>query len=247
MSRKFFVGGNWKMNGSKADCDTWCTSLNEGKVAGNVEVVVAPPSLYVSYVRGQLRSDYGVSGQNCYKEPKGAFTGEVSPEMLKDMGADYVILGHSERRKIFGEPDELIGEKTKYAISKGMIVIACIGETLEEREAGKTMDIVHAQTAAIADCVQDWSKVVIAYEPVWAIGTGKVATPEQAQEVHAGLRQFITEKCSPEIANSLRIIYGGSVNAKNCKELATKPDIDGFLVGGASLKPEFVDIINSRD
>lgn len=166
--------------------------------------------------------------------------------MLKEVGADWVILGHSERRAIFGESDQLVAEKVAFALAEGMKVIACIGETLAEREAGQTEAVVFRQTQAIADVVKDWSNVVIAYEPVWAIGTGKTASPAQAQEVHAALRKWFTEKVSPEVSDSIRIQYGGSVTAANCRELASQPDIDGFLVGGASLKPEFVQIVNAR-
>jgi len=196
-------------------------------------------------VKDSLRSDFYVAAQNCWVKKGGAFTGEVSAEMLVNLGIPWVILGHSERRALLGESNEFVGEKVKYALSQGLKVIACVGETLEQRESGSTMDVVAAQTKAIADCVSDWTNVVIAYEPVWAIGTGKVASPAQAQEVHEGLRKWLRENVSAEVAESTRIIYGGSVSGGNCKELAGKTDVDGFLVGGASLKPEFVDIINS--
>lgn len=184
--------------------------------------------------------------QNAYKVASGAFTGEVSPALLKDVGATWVILGHSERRQIFGETDELIAEKVVHALEQGLKVIACIGETLQEREAGQTEAVVFRQTKALADAVKDWSNVVLAYEPVWAIGTGKTATPAQAQEVHAALRKWLADNISADVSASLRIQYGGSVTAANAKELASQPDIDGFLVGGASLKPEFVNIVNAR-
>jgi len=199
------------------------------------------------YVSGKLPSEkFGVAAQNCYKVAKGAFTAEISPQMIKDCGCQWVILGHSERRHVFGETDELIGEKVGFALESGLSIIPCIGEKLEEREAGKTEEVCFNQLKAIADKVSDWSKVVLAYEPVWAIGTGKTASPEQAQEVHAALRKWLAEKVSPEVSENLRILYGGSVSAANCKELATCPDIDGFLVGGASLKPDFVTIINAN-
>ena len=187
-----------------------------------------------------------ISGQNCFKVKSGAFTGEVSPAMLKDYGVEWVILGHSERRNVFGETDGLIADKVAHALSEGLQVIACIGEKLEEREAGKTMDVVFDQMTALKDKVSDWSRVVIAYEPVWAIGTGKVATPAQAQEVHSALRNWLKDKVSVSVSGSTRIIYGGSVTAGNCVELAKQTDIDGFLVGGASLKPEFINIINAK-
>jgi len=163
--------------------------------------------------------------------------------MLADEDIPWVILGHSERRTIFREIDDEVGEKTQAALSNGIKVILCVGETLEEREAGKTLEIVERQLNAVAKKEIDWSNIVIAYEPVWAIGTGKVATPEQAEEVHADIRKWLASAISEEAAKKTRIIYGGSVNGKNCTDLAAKPNIDGFLVGGASLKPEFLDII----
>lgn len=165
--------------------------------------------------------------------------------MLKDVGADWVIIGHSERRAIFGESDELVAEKTAFALAEGMKVIACIGETLQEREAGQTEAVVFRQMKAIAAQVKDWTNVVVAYEPVWAIGTGKTASPAQAQDVHAALRKWLVDNVSADVSASLRIQYGGSVTAANCRELGSQPDIDGFLVGGASLKPEFVQIVNA--
>uniref|UniRef100_UPI00359030F8 Triosephosphate isomerase n=1 Tax=synthetic construct TaxID=32630 RepID=UPI00359030F8 len=248
MARKFFVGGNWKMNGTQESIKSLVETLNANNLDNKVEVVIAPPAVYLPQVRQQLRKDIQVAAQNCYTKGSGAFTGEISPEMLKDLGIPWVILGHSERRNIFGESDELVAEKVKHALEAGLKVIFCIGETLEEREAGKTTEVVARQLKAIAKKISesDWSKVVIAYEPVWAIGTGKVATPEQAQEVHAAIRKWLASNVSAEVAESTRIIYGGSVNGSNCAELAKQPDIDGFLVGGASLKPEFVDIINAK-
>jgi len=244
--RKFFVGGNWKMNGTKKTIDDIVKFLNEGGTNPNTEVVCGPPAVYLDYVRQKLDQRIGVAAQNCYKVEKGAFTGDISPAMIKDVGCNWVILGHSERRHVFGESDQLIGEKVAYALTSGLSLIPCVGEKLEEREAGKTEEVVFRQMKAIADNVSDWSRVVIAYEPVWAIGTGVTATPAQAQEVHASLRKWLETNVSADVAKSTRILYGGSVTAKNCKELAQMGDIDGFLVGGASLKPEFIDIINAR-
>jgi triosephosphate isomerase len=245
MGRKFCVGGNWKMNGSKDSITELAKILSTGPLDPNVEVVVGCPSVYISFARGLLPASIHVAGQNSYKTKSGAFTGETAPAMLKDVGADWVILGHSERRAIFGESDELVAEKVAFALSEGLKVIACIGETLQEREAGQTEAVVFRQTKAIAAVVKDWTNVVVAYEPVWAIGTGKTATPAQAQEVHAALRKWFTENVSKAVSDSIRIQYGGSVTAANCKELGSQPDIDGFLVGGASLKPEFVQIVNA--
>ncbi|KAM7259143.1 hypothetical protein ACFE04_014884 [Oxalis oulophora] len=186
------------------------------------------------------------TGTNCWVGKGGAFTGEISGEQLKDIGCKWVILGHSERRHVIGETDEFIGKKAAYALSQGLGVMACIGELLEEREAGKTFDVCYKQLKAYADAVPNWDDIVIAYEPVWAIGTGKVATPQQAQEVHVAVRDWLKKNVSEDVASKTRIIYGGSVNGGNCAELAKQEDIDGFLVGGASLKgPEFATIVNS--
>lgn len=243
--RKFFVGGNWKLNGNKSSIDG-LVKIYSGADSASTEVVVSPPSIYLAHVRAQMPPGVGVAAQNCYKAEKGAFTGEISPAMIKDNNCKYVILGHSERRNVFGESDQLIGEKVKHALDNGLVVIACIGELLEERESGKTEEVVFKQMEAIKANVSDWSRVVVAYEPVWAIGTGKTASPAQAQEVHASLRKWLAEKVNADVSKSVRIIYGGSVNGANCKELAKMGDIDGFLVGGASLKPEIVEIINAR-
>ncbi|XP_045163237.2 triosephosphate isomerase-like [Mercenaria mercenaria] len=222
--------------------------LNKDCIDPKVEVVVGPPAIYLDYTRKNVDKTIGVAGQNCYKVCSGAFTGDNSAAMIKDVGCEWVILGHSERRNVFGESSELIGEKVKCALETGLKVIPCVGEKLEEREAGNTEAVVFEQMKAIVDNIkkEEWDKVVIAYEPVWAIGTGKTATPEQAQEVHQKLREWLSSKVSADVAKSVRIIYGGSVNAGNCKELAKKPDIDGFLVGGASLKPDFVTIVKAR-
>ncbi|KAE8589755.1 hypothetical protein XENTR_v10017725 [Xenopus tropicalis] len=245
-SRKFFVGGNWKMNGDKKSLTELINTLNSGKISADTEVVCGAPTIYLDFARQKLDAKFAVSAQNCYKVAKGAFTGEISPAMIKDCGATWVILGHSERRHVFGESDELIGQKVAHALSENVGVIGCIGEKLDQREAGITEKVVFEQTKAIADNVKDWSKVVLAYEPVWAIGTGKTATPEQAQEVHKKLREWLKTNVSEDVAKSVRIIYGGSVTGGTCKELGAQPDIDGFLVGGASLKPEFIDIINAK-
>lgn len=234
------------MNGSKAVIEEIVGFMSKGPLDPNTEVVLGCPSIYLDFARSKMPANIGIAAQNCYKVEKGAFTGEISPCMIKDIGVNWVILGHSERRNIFGENDDLIAEKVAHALSSGLKVIACIGELLEERESGKTTEVVNRQTKAIANKISDWSNVVLAYEPVWAIGTGKTATPEQAQEVHAQLRGWLKSNISEDVANKTRIIYGGSVTAGNCKELAKNPDVDGFPVGGASLKPEFVQIVNAR-
>ncbi|XP_034507556.1 triosephosphate isomerase-like, partial [Ailuropoda melanoleuca] len=175
--RKFFVGGNWKMNGDKKTLGELIHTMNTGKLSADTEVVCGVPSIYIDFARQKLDCKTGVAAQNCYKVAKGAFTGEISPAMIKDCGASWVILGHSERRHVFGESDELIGQKVAHALAEGLSVIACIGEKLDEREAGITEKVVFEQTKVIADNVKDWSQVVLAYEPVWAIGTGKTASP----------------------------------------------------------------------
>lgn len=223
------------------------TMLNEAEVPSEeeVEVVVSPPFVFLTLVKNLLRPDFHVAAQNCWVRKGGAFTGEISADMLVNLGINWVILGHSERRALLNETNDFVADKVSHALTQGLKVIACVGETLEQREAGTTMEVVAAQTKAIADRIMNWDNVVVAYEPVWAIGTGKVATPAQAQEVHLELRKWLKENVSSQVAETTRIIYGGSVNAGNCKELAGQPDVDGFLVGGASLKPEFVDIIKS--
>lgn len=243
---KFFVGGNWKCNGTKSSVMDLVSTLNNSTVPADVDVVVAPPFVHLDLVQASLMMPYNISAQNCWVSKGGAFTGEVSAEMLKDMGIPWVVLGHSERRSLCGESSIFVGDKCKYALDTGLAVIACIGETLAEREAGNLESVLNEQMSAIAARVSDWTNVVIAYEPVWAIGTGVVATPEQAQEVHAFLRKWVADKVGAEVADTLRIIYGGSVNAANCAELGGQEDIDGFLVGGASLiGPDFVKICNS--
>ena len=218
MTRKFFVGGNWKMNGTKSSIDEICSWLVSGPLDPNCEVVVGVPGCYLQHVADKLAgSSVAVAAQNCYKVEKGAFTGELAPAMIKDCGAGWVILGHSERRNVFGEQDDLIGEKVGFALKSGLSVVPCIGEKLEEREAGATQEVtrrkycdgkkfshrmlqvVFRQLSALVPHITDWSKVVLAYEPVWAIGTGKTATPEQAQEVHAAIRGWLEQNVNPEV------------------------------------------------
>ncbi|KAI1197366.1 triose-phosphate isomerase-like protein [Nemania serpens] len=237
MARKFFVGGNFKMNGSISSITEIVENLNKAELDSSVETVIAPPALYLLLVREKVKKDIGVAAQNVFDKPNGAFTGEISVQHLKDSGIDWAILGHSERRSILGESDEVVASKTKYATENGISVIWCCGESLDQREAGQTLDVITAQLAALKAKISDWSKIVIAYEPIWAIGTGKVATTEQAQEVHASIRAWLAKNVSQSVADATRILYGGSVSEKNCKDLSGQPDIDGFLVGGASLKP----------
>ncbi|KAI6038493.1 Triosephosphate isomerase [Pisolithus marmoratus] len=249
MPCKFFVGGNFKMNPiSRAQKEIIINELNGADLDPNTEVVIAPPSLYLLPLKEIVKNGIQVAAQNCYCKTSGAYTGEISPAQLADAGIPYVIIGHSERRTLFHETSELVAQKTKAALDGSLSVILCVGETLLEREAGQTTQVVESQLQAVVTVLNesDWGRVVIAYEPVWAIGTGKVATAAQAQEVHAYIRQYLSTAVSPVVSENTRIIYGGSVTASNCKELATQIDVDGFLVGGASLKPEFVDIINVK-
>jgi triosephosphate isomerase len=245
MSRTPIVAGNWKMNLDRAGSVALATAVAAGaERAAGVELVLCPPAVYLDAVGSALQltdgrgpSGIGLGGQNLWDQPSGAFTGEVSAGMLVDIGCRYVILGHSERRTLLGETDEMVSAKVKAALAAGLTPIVCVGEQLAEREAGRTHDVVSGQVrgslAAVADA--DLPKLVIAYEPVWAIGTGKVATPEQAQEVHALIRGRLTERASGEVASRVRIQYGGSVKPDNAADLAAQPDIDGALVGGASL------------
>ncbi|SCU99802.1 LAMI_0G00936g1_1 [Lachancea mirantina] len=248
MARTFFIGGNFKLNGSKQSITEIVDRLNDASIPQNVEVVICPPAPYLGLAASLVKkSQVTVGAQNAYLKGSGAYTGENSVEQIKDVGAKWVILGHSERRTYFHEDDKLVAEKTKYALDQGVGVILCIGETLEEKKAGVTLKVVDTQLTAVLDQVKDWSNVVVAYEPVWAIGTGLAATPEDAQEIHAHIRKFLAEKLGAGVADKIRILYGGSANGKNAVTFKDKPDVDGFLVGGASLKPEFVDIINSRN
>ncbi|CAI9296383.1 unnamed protein product [Lactuca saligna] len=249
MGRLFFVGGNWKCNGTSEEVKKIVSILNSAQVPSKdvVEIVVSPPFVFIPSVKSELKPEFHIAAQNCWVKKGGAFTGEISAEMLLNLGIPWVIVGHSERRALMNESNEFVGDKVAYALSQGLKVIACVGETLQEREAGTTMKVVAEQTKAIADKIKNWDNVVLAYEPVWAIGTGKVATPAQAQEVHAELRKWLETNIKAEVAAKTRIIYGGSVNGSNCKELAGQNDLDGFLVGGASLKPEFIDIIKAAE
>ena len=241
--RKNIIAANWKMNHTTVELNKFFTELKlTYKPRENVLVVVAPTAVYLSEaarLAEGVESLY-ISAQNMYFEASGAFTGELSAEMLKDVGAQYVILGHSERRHIFGESDELIAKKVKTALDSDLTPIFCIGELLEEREAGKTSDVVSHQIKAVLPNLskEEVMKTVVAYEPVWAIGTGKTASPELAQEVHALVRGIIAESFDAATADEVTIQYGGSVKPDNVDELMSAPDIDGALVGGASLKAE---------
>ena len=246
-ARKFFVGGNWKCNGSVSQAEELVSMLNQSTLSTDTEVVICPAQVHLQGVTSSIRGDISVGAQDCWMQGNGAYTGETSAEMLVDMGVSWAVVGHSERREK-GESDGDVAAKAKYALDKGLSVIACCGEPLESREAGTTNDFVFPQIKAYADVFtkEDWERVVIAYEPIWAIGTGLTATPEQAQDTHAAIRQYLGEIAGADVAANTRILYGGSANAGNAPALSSNPDIDGFLVGGASLKPEFADIINCQ-
>lgn len=240
--RRPFIAGNWKMNLDRASAVALAEKLAKAveKVEG-VDLAVFPPSMYVDAVAKVLAGSRLAWGcQNAYYQPNGAFTGEISVSMLQDLGCRYCILGHSERRHILGESDQEINKKVHAILSGGLVPIVCVGELLAEREAGQTMTVIRRQVdGSLADLsAQQMLKVVVAYEPVWAIGTGKVATPEQAEEVHLALRSLLESRYNREVAEAVRIQYGGSVKPDNAAELLAQPNIDGALVGGASLKAD---------
>jgi triosephosphate isomerase len=252
MKRLPFIAGNWKMNKTVAEAIDLVKQL-KASLSGveGVEVAVAPPFTALSAVQKELEgSPIQLAAQNLFWEEKGAFTGEIAPPMLKEAGCDYVILGHSERRQFFGETDETVNRKVRAALSQGLKVIFCIGETLKEREEGRTFAVIERHVPGGLKDIrkEEMRNIVIAYEPVWAIGTGKTATPEQAEEVHRFIRKKLVELYPKEIAEGVRIQYGGSVTPENIKGLMGQKNIDGALVGGASLKSEtFSKIVRFRE
>ena len=249
--RRPILAGNWKMNMTATQARELALKLIP-LVSGakDRDIVLGPPFTSLSAVAETIKgTNIGLSAQNLHWEDKGAFTGEISADMLLDSGCKYVIIGHSERRQYFGETDETVNKKVKQALKKGLLPILCVGETLAEREAGKLNEIIGRQvTGGLKDIpASEMAKIVVAYEPVWAIGTGKTATPEQANEVHALIRQKVKALYNADIAEGLRIQYGGSVTPENVSQLMAMPDIDGALVGGASLKPEsFAALVNFK-
>lgn len=236
--RRPLVAGNWKMHGTLAANTALLHALRAGVAADGVDIMVAPPHVYLPQVVDALAgSPIAVGAQDCHSQLNGAYTGEVSPAMLADVGVRYVILGHSERRQYQAESDALVAAKFAAAQQQGLVPVLCVGETLQQREQGETQAVVRRQLLAVIDGlgVAVLRQAVVAYEPVWAIGTGRTATPEQAQEVHHELRRLVAER-DAEVAAGLRILYGGSVKADNAAALFAMADIDGALVGGASLK-----------
>ena len=251
--RKAFIAGNWKMNTNLHSAVVLAKEIAEGCAdvvhEGELTVAVCPPALYLAAVSAALSSSpVALGAQNMHFETAGAFTGEISSAMLKDVGCTYVILGHSERRHVFGESGTMINKKVHAAISAGLLPILCVGELLGQREAGETEGVVERQLQEGLSQVgvEKMAAVTIAYEPCWAIGTGKTATPQQAQEVHAFIRKTLEGLYDRSLAQEARIQYGGSANPGNAAELLEQPDVDGLLVGGASLKgSDFVAIINA--
>ena len=241
--RKYIVAGNWKMNTTVPEGVELAKAVaaKAGEVPANVELVVAPPFTHLVSVAEALKgSKVALSAQNCADHEKGAYTGEIAANMLVSAGCSYTILGHSERRQYYGETDEKLVEKTKLALANGLKVILCVGENLEEREAGKHFAVVEAQTKNVLSqfTAEDMASIVIAYEPVWAIGTGKTATADQAEEIHAYIRGLLKDMFGAKVADDTTILYGGSCKPSNAAELFAKPDIDGGLIGGASLKAD---------
>lgn len=251
--RRLFVAGNWKMNTTRQSGTALASAVAKGVPAEHpaVEVAVCPPFPYLAAIKEAIAgSGVALGAQNVYHEKPGAFTGEIAVEMLLDVGCTWVILGHSERRQILGETDELISRKTVAAIAKGLKVILCVGETLDQRQANKTEEVLNTQmtdSLAATDAAA-MAQLVIAYEPVWAIGTGVTATTEQAESAHRYLRSWLANRYNSGVAETTRILYGGSVKAQNAASLMEQPNVDGALVGGASLKSEdFLPIVRAAE
>jgi triosephosphate isomerase len=246
--RRPFIAGNWKMNLDRASAVALAEGVaREANSVDEVDLAVCPPSPYLEAVATAVASSkVALGAQNMYHEPGGAFTGEISAAMLCDLGCKYVILGHSERRHILGETDEDVNQKVLAALEAGLVPIVCVGELLVEREAGQTLEVIRRQfdRSLAGLSAEQIARLVIAYEPVWAIGTGKVATPDQAEQVHLELRKILEDRYNREVAESVRIQYGGSVKPENAADLLAQPNIDGALVGGASLKvDQFMGIV----
>jgi triosephosphate isomerase len=247
MARTKFVAGNWKMNTNKASAVALAKGVAAAAPAG-VEVGVAPPFVYLDAVSAAIAGSKVLLGaQDVYFEKNGAFTGEISIEMLQDLGVKFVLTGHSERRHVIHEPSSLVASKAAAVLKSGLTLVHCVGEKLDERDAGKTLQVVRNQLDELRPSdVSDPSKLVIAYEPVWAIGTGRNATDEQAQEVHAFIREALSGMWSPRFADEVRIQYGGSMKPDNARGLLRQKDVDGGLIGGASLKADsFLAIVNA--
>ena len=241
--RKNIVAGNWKMNTTVPEGIELAKAVvaRSAEVPAEVKLIVATPFTHLVPVAAVVKGTVvGLSAENCADHAKGAYTGEVSADMLVSAGCEYTILGHSERRQYYGETDAKLVEKTKLALGAGLKVILCVGENLDEREAGKHFDVCEEQIKNVLYnfTAEDMKSIIVAYEPVWAIGTGKTATAEQAEEIHAFIRKVVCEKFGAQVADDLTILYGGSCKPSNAKELFAQPDIDGGLIGGAALKAD---------
>lgn len=245
MARKAFIAGNWKMNMTAESGKQLITELKPLVKGAKCEIALCVPAILIpAMVKAAKGSKIKIGAQNMHFAKSGAYTGEISADMLKEYGVKYVIIGHSERRQYFGETDETVNKRTLAALENELTPIVCVGETLEEREGNKTEKVLARQLETGLNGIEDITKVVIAYEPVWAIGTGKTATDGQAQETIAYIRKKLGKLFGVRNANKVRIQYGGSMNANNCKGLMAQPDIDGGLIGGASLKTDFATIVN---
>ncbi len=245
--RRKIVAGNWKMNLTPSEAKKLIEAFRPQIDSDEVDVVLCVPAIdIVPVVQALEGSTAKIGAENMYYEERGAYTGEISAEMLTDAGVSYVILGHSERRQYFGETDQLVNKKARKAIEAGLTPIICCGETIEQREEGITLRFIQEQIKSAFSQIpsEDAKKCVVAYEPIWAIGTGHVATTKQAQEVCAAIRKNLEELYGAEVSEAIRILYGGSVNVANAAELFEQPDIDGGLVGGASMKPDFTQIVH---
>lgn len=247
MARKILAAGNWKMNETPSETKALIAEMVKTCASDTVDVLLCVPAIDIpAAVEAAKGSNIQIGAENMYFEESGAFTGEISPAMLVDAGVKYVIIGHSERRQYFAETDQTVNKKVLKALEHGLVPVMCCGETLEQREQGVTMDWIRQQVKIGLNGVtpEDAKKVIIAYEPIWAIGTGKTATSDKAEEVCKGIRDLLRELYGDDVAETTRVLYGGSVKPANAAELFAKEDIDGGLVGGASLKASFGDIVN---
>lgn len=238
--RKPLIAGNWKMNGSLKLLETMKQALMSAQISSSVDVAIIPPfTLLMSAGKILAESSAELGAQTLHPESSGAYTGEISASMLTECGVSYVLVGHSERRTLFAEDDQAVLARVKAALDAGLVPVLCVGETLEEREADRVETVVLGQVSTVIDALsaEERLRLVIAYEPVWAIGTGRTATPEQAQQVHAMIRSWLSDK-DPALGEGMRLLYGGSMKADNAADLLSRPDIDGGLIGGASLKPD---------
>eukprot|EP00347_Sterkiella_histriomuscorum_P016515 403352888 len=244
--RKYIVAGNWKSNGTVSFVREMINEvLNKMRFDDKkVEVIVAPMIIHIPSAKAMLNSNIQISAQNICQNGNGPYTGEVSAEQVKDFGLNWVIVGHSERRQLFNESNEIIAKKVERAQEQGLSTIICIGDSLEERERGETNDVIKLQLDAIKDVVKDWSKIVIAYEPVWTIGTGRNISSQVAEEIHQLIRQWVVQNVNETVAQQTRVIFGGSVNEKNAESFISQKNIDGFLIDNASLKMAFGEIVD---